>query len=681
MADGTIPVELRSAIGGPDPRLRHPAEGAWPADEKRRYFIQFKHSLLREERQEIQANYGLLLETYVPKYIYLEFVDRQTLERLQQDPLVHAVFPFQAGDKISPGIGKTKFRTQERESLAGHLLRAILFADANAEAVRSRIEGLGAIAVTLLDDPDRDGTTRIMFVATDPTTINRIAEIDGVSWIEEVPEPSSNSGIPNDLLETGRPHVTPITGRGLRGLDQIVGVLDSGVFPLDHCWFRDDAHSHPGPHHRKVVNIFDAMQMGNAVHATFVAGILAGDDDHSPGTAPVRGIACDARIAFGNREDFRGMGTAACLYDYVKKVALDAAHTTLQAHVVNASWHTNGNPQYTQDAVDVDRFTRKYEKCLIVGSSGNTGEELGPPGTAKNAICVAAAHLGSSGSRLGDGCTGPTEDQRRKPDLLAPGCNIESADAQVISNTCHVLADAALGIPSPGLKTVDGVPTFCAASFATPVVSAAATIVRQYFVEGWYPTGHKQPDNSLDPSAALLKAMLLNATEKPTVSASTVYPADDEGWGLLQLDRVLRLPGGTRKIRIWDVFNTNGVFTGDACTHTVTVKNANKPLKVTLVWTEPPGQLFAENPVVNDLDLEVMAPNGTQKYLGNCFQNGFSDPGGAPDLRKPDPHNNVEMVLVDSPSPGDWAITIKAREINIGNTGQGYALVVRGNLS
>ena len=70
MADGTIPVELRSAIGGPDPRLRHPPEGAWPADEKRRYFIQFKHSLLREERQEIQANYGLLLETYVPKYIY-----------------------------------------------------------------------------------------------------------------------------------------------------------------------------------------------------------------------------------------------------------------------------------------------------------------------------------------------------------------------------------------------------------------------------------------------------------------------------------------------------------------------------------------------------------------------------------------------------------------------------------
>ena len=71
-----------------------------------------------------------------------------------------------------------------------------------------------------------------MFVATNPTTINRIAEIDGVSWIEEVPEPSSNSGIPNDLLETGRPHMTPITGRGLRGLDQIVGVLDSGVFPL-----------------------------------------------------------------------------------------------------------------------------------------------------------------------------------------------------------------------------------------------------------------------------------------------------------------------------------------------------------------------------------------------------------------------------------------------------------------
>ena len=39
----------------------------------------------------------------------------------------------------------------------------------------------------------------------------------------------------------------------------------------------------------------------------------------------------------------------------------------------------------------------------------------------------------------------------------------------------------------------------------------AAALVRQYFVEGWYPEGRKVAEDALVPSSALLKAMLINS--------------------------------------------------------------------------------------------------------------------------------------------------------------------------
>ncbi len=37
-----------------------------------------------------------------------------------------------------------------------------------------------------------------------------------------------------------------------------------------------------------------------------------------------------------------------------------------------------------------------------------------------------------------------------------------------------------------------------------------AALIRQYFEEGWYPTGTKIPMDKLEPSSALVKAVLLN---------------------------------------------------------------------------------------------------------------------------------------------------------------------------
>jgi hypothetical protein len=121
--------------------------------------------------------------------------------------------------------------------------------------------------------------------------------------------------------------------------------------------------------------------------------------------------------------------------------------------VSSNSWGSNNNSYNTQcklyDAFvrDSQFLTEGRQEMNIVFASGNQGPggNLTAPGNAKNVITVGA----SEGLRPGmDGCTidssgadeinsvasfsssGPTDDGRYKPDLLAPGSHIQGAQSQ-----------------------------------------------------------------------------------------------------------------------------------------------------------------------------------------------------------------------------------------------------------
>ena len=158
------------------------------------------------------------------------------------------------------------------------------------------------------------------------------------------------------------------------------------------------------------------------------------------------------------------------------------------------------------------------------------------------------------------------------------------------------------------------------------------------------------------------------------------YPGPLEGWGLIRLDDALFFDTDARNLQIWDYRNADGLYTGESRTHQIEIVSNAEPLKVTLVWTEPPGLSGTLTPVINDLDLVVTSPDGTQTFLGNVFVagffgGGFSSVGGAPDSL-----NNVEMVLVNTPAVGVWTISVNAPAVNTGNPAQGYALVANGDM-
>ncbi|MDQ4097798.1 MAG: hypothetical protein M3144_08030, partial [Actinomycetota bacterium] len=179
-----------------------------------------------------------------------------------------------------------------------------------------------------------------------------------------------------------------------------------------------------------------------------------------------------------------------------------------------------------------------------------------------------------------------------------------------------------------------------------------------------------QPADGRIPSGALLKAVLLNST----ILTDSGVPEDRSGWGVANLPATLFFEGGPRRLVVRDIRHAEGLATGQNGVLAVNVQSDIEPLRVTLVWTEPPGGIGAANSVVNDLDLEVTSPTGA-RLLGNVYQGGHSVEGGSADRV-----NNVEMVSVERPIPGEWTIRLAAIAVNVGTPGQGYAVVASGDL-
>jgi hypothetical protein len=316
--------------------------------------------------------------------------------------------------------------------------------------------------------------------------------------------------------------------------------------------------------------------------------------------------------------------------------------------------------EYTNWGQEVDLFSSQREDHLVVAGAGNafevgpTGDlipgNLSPPGIAKNALCVTSAKAHPEHMSIGGGIFGPTKDGRRKPDLVAVGCGTRSAQKDTPCQT----------VPLP-----------CGTSMAVPNASAAAALARQYLVEGWYPTGEKRPADSITPTGALLKAILLNSTVDMTGEPD--YPGNFEGWGLIQLERTLFFKGDARTLMLWDVRHKDGLSRKETRRHTLKVGAASEQLKITLVWTDaPPAQGAFAKPAVNNLDLTVTAPDGA-RFLGNDLKNGVSVRNG----NKVDTVNTVEMVIVDNPRVGEWTIAVSAPEIYTFGR-QGYAVVASG---
>jgi hypothetical protein len=667
---------------------------AAPVDVEAR-IVQFHQAPSEPDVARLRAAYGLRLDQYIPNLAFLERLAPPTIDSVRDDFLVRECIALDPALKLAPWIHGGAGQPPDDVS---NDFEATLFDDADPTVAVSALAAVGAHDIQVFDDRDIGGRASLYFVLDEVDHLSQVADIEEIMWIELV-LPITVTSVATAILQSGSATNNSIWDHGLHGEGQIIDVMDNGGPDINHCFFADSAPNIPGQNHRKVVNlrgtrlvyipasvVDPAERQAWAHHASFVCGIAVGDELNNLGGHPERGGAWAARLTFGNHNDLTPIPAnppqparpaLVSLFNQLRAAASDGAFIHSFSWIFTPFIPLAGI--YDRKALDVDDFSWQREEHLVVCAAANSVGVTGPlpsfnpsPGIAKNALCVAAS---DDHGNHGSGVAGPTAGGRRKPDLVAVGRPITSA------------------FP-PGGSCGFGGSQLAQTSWATPHAAAAATLVRQYFTEGWYPVGRKVgAPLAFIPTGALLKAVLLNSTVDLTGVPG--YPSDLEGWGLIQLDRTLHFAGDLRKLAVWDVRHAVGLtpgYTGvDMRTHELVVLDGAEQLKVTLVWTEPaPALPILEQPdftavtLVNDLDLLVTAPDGTQ-YVGNDFTNGLSTPNGSRDDRL----NNVEMVVVDNPLAGKWILEVHGvvqqahepdKRIRRAVAGQGYALVATGSL-
>jgi serine protease AprX len=300
-----------------------------------------------------------------------------------------------------------------------------------------------------------------------------------------------------------------------------------------------------------------------------------------------------------------------------------------------------------------------------------------------NAVADQADNADDIAGFSGRGPVNDTGDNRTKPDIVAPGTFILSCRSSV--STADVGPD---GLPhSPNLDAfyaddADGVATHAEAvgrglpgglffgawspttpaapagsganaqqsyfydsgtSMATPITSGCVALLRQYL---------RQRRGIANPSAALMKAMIVNAAGVP--GAASNAPDDTRGFGWLDVERLLT-PAPTGQ----QVFSDDpqlAVATGEVRQLSLQVADATRPLRVTLAWTDRPGKGLQ-----NKLYLRVVPPGGGAPVDGDV-------------TAFPNPRNNVQRVHIATPVAGTYTIEVHGVDVAFGSPGLAPAL-------
>lgn len=600
-------------------------------DAGQRYVLQLTGPLTIAARDAL-ASIGVELGSYLPEHAYIVDLANVSPAALAARPEVAWVGTYQKAWKVSPRIGVREDNLpyampdrQEKAARGEVVVDITVFAGMDADAAAAQVQQLGGQIHRIEPAGRETEITATIALASVPA----LADIPEIQWVEEAPDVSLRNATVRWIAQSNISGSTPIHDEGIRGAGQVVGILD-GKIDKDHCSFSD---TNPiGPTHRKILAYNTSF--GADLHGTHVAGTAVGD---SGADNDRRGMAYEGKLVYNTIPSFTNSG----VYNALQ------LHHDQGARVHTNSWGNDGTTAYDGLARGIDRFMYDNEESLAVWAVTNTST-LKNPENAKNLLAVGATEDTPSQAFHCTGGTGPTSDGRRKPEVYLPGCGINSADA---GTSC-------------GITSLSGT------SMASPAVAGTAMLVRQYYMDGFYPSGSANALDAFTPSAALVKATLINCSVDMTGVSG--YPSNTEGWGRIKLDRALYFAGESRHLIVADTFNAAGLTTGDMDEMTFDV-NGSLNLYVTLAWTEPAASAGSGSPSINNLDLEVVDPMGTT-YLGNVFSGGFSTTGGSADTV-----NNVEQVHISSPTTGTWTVRVKGTAVN--QPSQGYGLVLSGNIS
>ncbi|MGO4329547.1 S8 family serine peptidase [Cupriavidus sp. 2TAF22] len=495
-----------------------------------------------------------------------------------------------------------------------------------------------------------------------------VAALDPVRHVEEV----FPRRLANNIARTILRAPAAADPAALRGDGEVVAVADTG--------FDKGSTTNVHPAFKGRVKALYALGRPGRKddpdgHGTHVAGSVLGDGVSSTDGA-ICGAAPGARLVLQSVLDSQsGLGG---LPGDLNDLFLPP-YKTHKARVHTNSWCSQGNfGKYDPQAHEVDEFVYKNRDMLICFAAGNAGTDsdangqvnpssVPPPGTAKNCLTIGASENDRPAMKMTYGAgwpadfptnpiksdrlannpegmvafssRGPTMDLRFKPDVVAPG-------TYILSTRSRATRSEGWGLSGDPLYMFDG-----GTSMATPLVAGCAAVVRQFLR-----TRHRLRK----PSAALVKALIINGARplagQYSPSEAGAVPNNNQGFGRVDLQAVTGPYADHETLQFFD--EATRLDTGEREDYEVTIAASARRLKVTLVWTDPPGEGLQ-----SDLDLVVVA--GGREWHGNMAL-------GATDF---DRVNNVEQVEWNQIPAGSVTVSVVAHAIALAK--QNYALVIR----
>ena len=609
------------------------------------WIVQFKSKVTESTKQNLRRS-GIVVYNYIPEDALLVRAFYSQVVSFASKSDVQAIIPFQAQMKLSPTLGTLSSVTA--------LQRQTFIVSVFDQAERSIIESaLLKLDKNILIQKSAD---KNFVVTTERKNLPLIASLNGVEHVQAFAEIQPlhimlggvdvwpHTGDYTDLngFETGTKvmNFEAAWNLGLSGQNQIVGMADTGLDSGDtraiHRDFQGAVKS------GYAVGMFGKTWADPMGHGTHVAGSVLGRGAVSGGA--LKGGAFSAQMV--------AQGMWSPVLNNLS-VPSNLAGMFNQAYTDGARIHTNSwgaaanFGAYEKMAVTVDQVMFDKEDLLILFAAGNSGVDknrdgkidpnsVGTPGTAKNALTVGASeNLLSTGGiqrkvselkpaqenwpvapvaddRLSDNINGlavfssrgPTSDGRLKPDIVAPGTNILSVKSQQQG------ASELWGAYNTDYVFSGGT------SMSTPLTAAGAAVARQYLIE---------KKSIARPTAALVKAYLLHtATEMfpgqfGEIGANrgqeilTLRPNNDEGYGRVNMQEVVASAADVR------IEQSAGVKTGEVQEFKYEVKGGK--FVANIVWTDAPGSANAAKALVNDLDLEVVLPNGQVAAANDSVNN------------------------------------------------------------
>jgi hypothetical protein len=349
--------------------------------------------------------------------------------------------------------------------------------------------------------------------------------------------------------------------------------------------------------------------------------------DHVCGTIASSGNLDPRQEGFAPKASLLVEKTSSIIY--ASKDFHDNYGMVLTNNSYGSSFDCETNGAYNYTSFTLDKQLRDLPNLMHVFAAGNNGSATcdGFPqgfstvlkyyGAAKNVLTVGSVDeglaLASSSSK------GPAKDGRIKPEICGVGVN-------VLSN----------GRDNDYLS-------MSGTSMAAPSVTGSMALMYQKY----------EQDNGEVARGDLMKAIICNSADDMGVDG----PDYRYGFGLVNTYRAIKTIEEDR-------YHLSSVENSQKSNHLVSVPAGLNKAKFMLYWHDKEVTAGPEKALVNNLDIEIIAPDG--EVILPWVLNHTSANVDEPARRGVDAINNIEQITIQNPMAGEYTIVVKGVEVPFG---------------